>query len=66
MAVVTGVLREGTQVSIRARDFTWLGDEPAGAGGTAATRLKLHFILERALTRDQVRVSATSKSGRWL
>ena len=34
MAVVTGVLREGTQVSIRARDFTWLGDEPTGAGGT--------------------------------
>ena len=25
---------EGTQVSIRARDFTWLGDEPTGAGGT--------------------------------
>ena len=34
MAVVTGVLGEGTQVSIRARDFTWLGDEPTGAGGT--------------------------------
>ena len=33
MAVVTGVLREGTQVSIRARDFTWLGDEPTAAGG---------------------------------
>ncbi len=34
MAVVTGVLREGTQVAIRARDFTWLGDEPTSAGGT--------------------------------
>lgn len=34
MAVVTGVLREGTQVAISARDFTWLGDEPAGLGGT--------------------------------
>ena len=34
MAIVTGVLHEGTQVSIRARDFTWLGDEPTGAGGT--------------------------------
>ena len=33
MAVVTGVLREGTQVAIGARDFTWLGDEPIGAGG---------------------------------
>ncbi len=33
MAVVTGVLREGTQVAISARDFTWLGDEPAGLGG---------------------------------
>ena len=36
MAVVTGVLREGTRVEIRARDFTWLGDEPIGAGGTDA------------------------------
>ncbi len=34
MAVVTGVLREGTQVTIGARDFTWLGDEPTSAGGT--------------------------------
>ncbi len=34
MAVVTGVLGEGTQVAIRARDFTWLSDEPTGAGGT--------------------------------
>ena len=34
MAAVTGVLREGTRVSIQARDFTWLGDEPIGAGGT--------------------------------
>jgi putative redox protein len=34
MAVVSGVLGEGTQVTIRARDFTWLGDEPTGAGGT--------------------------------
>ena len=31
---MSGVLREGTQVSIRARDFTWLGDEPTRAGGT--------------------------------
>ncbi|MFQ5618719.1 MAG: AsmA-like C-terminal domain-containing protein [Rhodospirillales bacterium] len=38
-----------------------VGITPAGAGGTAVTRLKLHFILERALTREQVRVSATSK-----
>ena len=34
MAVVTGVLREGTQVEIQARGFAWLGDEPTGAGGT--------------------------------
>jgi putative redox protein len=34
MAAVTGVLQEGTQVTLRARDFTWLGDEPIGAGGT--------------------------------
>ena len=36
MAVVTGVLGEGTQVTIQASDFTWLGDEPTGAGGTDA------------------------------
>ncbi len=34
MAVVTGVLRKGTQVEIKARGFAWLGDEPTGAGGT--------------------------------
>jgi putative redox protein len=34
MAVLTGVLREGTQVQIQARDFNWLGDEPTAAGGT--------------------------------
>ena len=34
MAAVSASLREGTQVSIRARDFTWLGDEPTSAGGT--------------------------------
>jgi putative redox protein len=34
MAVVTGVLREGTQVAIQARDHTWFGDEPSGAGGS--------------------------------
>jgi putative redox protein len=34
MAVVTGVLGEGTQVTIGARDFSWLGDEPTDAGGT--------------------------------
>jgi putative redox protein len=34
MAAVSASLRKGTQVSIRARDFTWLGDEPSSAGGT--------------------------------
>ncbi len=34
MAVVTAVLREGTQVDIRARTFSWRGDEPLAAGGT--------------------------------
>ncbi len=34
MAVITAELREGTQVSINARQFAWLGDEPLGAGGT--------------------------------
>ena len=33
MATVTAELHEGTQVELRARQFTWRGDEPA-AGGT--------------------------------
>ncbi len=34
MAIVTAELREGTQVTIQARQFTWPGDEPPAAGGT--------------------------------
>lgn len=34
MAFVTAVLREGTAVDIRARAFSWRGDEPLAAGGT--------------------------------
>jgi len=34
MATVTAELREGTQVNIQARQFTWRGDEPPAAGGT--------------------------------
>ena len=34
MATVTAELREGTQVTLQARQFTWPGDEPPGAGGT--------------------------------
>ena len=34
MAFVTAVLREGTQVTLQARQFTWRSDEPLGAGGT--------------------------------
>ncbi len=34
MAFVTAVLREGTQVNIQARTFSWRGDEPLAAGGT--------------------------------
>ncbi len=34
MATVTASLRSGTRVSISARQFVWLGDEPTGAGGT--------------------------------
>ena len=34
MAIVTAGLREGTQVELRARQFTWRGDEPPAAGGT--------------------------------
>lgn len=34
MAWVTAELRKGTAVSLRARDFSWTGDEPRSAGGT--------------------------------
>ncbi len=34
MAFVTAVLREGTEVEIQARTFSWRGDEPLAAGGT--------------------------------
>ena len=37
-----------------------LGVVPAGAQGTASTRLKLDFILEKTLAMDQVEVGATS------
>lgn len=34
MAFVTAVLREGTEVTLEARHFSWRADEPRGAGGT--------------------------------
>ena len=34
MATITAELREGTAVTVDARKFSWLGDEPLGAGGT--------------------------------
>ena len=34
MASMTAELHEGTVVTLRARQFTWRGDEPRGAGGT--------------------------------
>ena len=34
MAIVNAELRQGTQVAIQARQFTWPGDEPPAAGGT--------------------------------
>ena len=34
MAFLTAVLGQGTQVTLQARQFSWLGDEPPGAGGT--------------------------------
>ena len=33
MATITAQLREGTQTTIQARQFTWLSDEPLAAGG---------------------------------
>ncbi len=38
-----------------------LGIDPAKTGGVSGTRLKLRFIVENALTLDQVEVSATSR-----
>ena len=34
MAMVTAERRAGTQVTLRARQFDWPGDEPPAAGGT--------------------------------
>ncbi len=34
MATVTASLRSGTKVTISARQFAWLGDEPPNVGGT--------------------------------
>ena len=34
MATVTAELREGTAVTLRARQFSWRADEPPAAGGT--------------------------------
>ena len=33
IATITARLREGTQTTIQARQFTWLSDEPLAAGG---------------------------------
>ncbi len=33
MATITAQLREGTQTTVQARQFTWLSDEPLAAGG---------------------------------
>lgn len=34
MAFLTAVLRQGTEVVLQTRQFSWHGDEPPGAGGT--------------------------------
>ena len=34
MATVTAELRDGTQTTIQARQFSWRADEPPGARGT--------------------------------
>ncbi len=34
MAFVTAVLKQGTEVTVQARQFSWRGDEPLEAGGT--------------------------------
>ena len=34
MATVTAALGEGMQTTLRARNFSWIGDEPPAAGGT--------------------------------
>ena len=45
MATVTAQLGEGTVVDIQARQFSWRGDEPLGAGGTDAGATPYELLL---------------------
>jgi putative redox protein len=63
MATVTAELRTGTLATIRARQFSWKGDEPRGAGGTDSGPTPYEILLGAlaACTAITLRLYATHK-----